>query len=307
MIAGRDWRRRRLAGWGVAAAVLAGPGFGAAQPPTAPSEPAAATPVAEGLTAQPCAAGSSGRSDVELAFARASVADGPIDPAVLKPFAEGAAERARAEALRRRTDWPDLCRYRAQNQALEAAGGARVVFLGDSITELWQAADPALFTAGVVDRGVSGQTSGQALLRFYDDVVALHPKVVHLLIGTNDIAGNNGPSRPEDLQNNIRAMVELARANNIQIVLASITPAAAFSWRPAVRPAGPIAAMNRWLSGLAAREGLIYVDYASVLAGPDGGMRDGLSRDGVHPLIRGYALMKPLALEAIAKALRAAR
>ena len=282
------------------AVTLATPSLAAAQ--TAPPAP----PAPLGLTDQPCPAGSSGRPEALMAFARAAVSDGPIDPAVIKAYAEGAAERAKADALQVKNDWADVCLYRAANDAL-AAGGARVVFLGDSITELWQAADPELFSHGVVDRGISGQTSGQALLRFYPDVVALRPKVVHIMIGTNDIAGNNGPSRPEDLQNNIRAMVEIAKANHIRVVLASIPPAAAFTWRPEIHPTEQILAMNHWLSELARREGLIYLDYYAALAAPGGGMREGLSRDGVHPLIKGYALMKPLAQEAVDKALREAR
>jgi len=265
----------------------------------------AATPP-PGLSDQPCPDGSEGRSEPMQALARALVADGPIDPAVLKAYSDGALERAKADEARTKDDWADLCLYRGANDALAAKGGARVVFLGDSITELWQAADPELFTDGTVDRGISGQTSGQALLRFFPDVVALHPKVVHLLIGTNDIAGNNGPSRPEDLQNNIRAMIEIAKANHIRVILASITPAASFPWRPDIHPTDQILAMNHWLYDLARREGLIYIDYYAVLAAPNGAMRDGFSRDGVHPLVNGYALMKPLALDAIRRSLRQA-
>ena len=292
---------RRLIALAAVAVTLAAPAF-VAGAQTAP--PAPPTPL--GLTDQPCPAGSIGRSAALLAFAKSAVTEGPIDPAAMKAYAAVAAEQAKADALQVKNDWADLCLYRTANEELLAAGGARMVFLGDSITELWQAADPELFSHGVVDRGISGQTSGQALLRFYPDVVALHPKVVHLMIGTNDIAGNNGPSRPEDLQNNIRAMVELAKANHIRVVLASIPPAAAFPWRPEIHPTEQILAMNRWLSELARREGLIYIDYYSALAAPGGGMREGLSRDGVHPLIKGYALMKPLAQEAVDKALREA-
>ncbi len=267
-------------------------------------DPVAGRPV--GLVDQPCAPDAFGRSPAEEAFARAVVADGPIDPAVMKAYAVGIAERAKADEARAKTDWADLCRYRAANEALAAGGGAKVVFLGNSITELWRAADPSFFTGGIVDRGISGQTSGQTLLRFYPDVVALHPKAVHILVGTNDLAGNNGPSRPEDLKNNIRAMVDIAKAHHIQVILGSITPAAVIPWRREIKPTDQIIDLNRWMRDFASREGLIYVDYYAVLASPGGGMRDGYSRDGVHPLRTGYALMKPLAEAAIEKALKTA-
>ena len=271
----------------------------------APAAAAAPAPVAEptlvGMVDQPCAPGTSGRSPTMETFARAMVKDGPIDLSVMKGYAKEAADNAKADEARAKNDWADLCRYRAANEALP--GGAKVVFIGNSITELWRAADPDLFTGGVVDRGVSGQTSGQTLLRFYPDVVALHPHVVHIMVGANDVAGNNGPSRPEDLKNNIRAMVDIAKANHIAVVLASITPASSFSWRKELHPAAQIKALNAWMADYARREGLTYVDYWSALAGPDGGMREGLSRDGVHPLVSGYGIMKPLAQAAIAQAM----
>ena len=181
----------------------------------------------------------------------------------------------------------------------------KVVFFGNSITELWQAADPSLFTGGTVDRGISGQTSGQGLVRFYADVVALHPKVVHILVGTNDIAGNNGPNRPEDFKNNISAMVDIAKANHIQVILASITPAGVIPWRSEINASARIVELNAWIAAYAKARGLVYVDYHRALAGPDGAMKPGFSRDGVHPLRSGYALMTPLAKAAVAKALAA--
>ena len=268
------------------------------------SEPAAPAPTypAAGLVDRPCPAGTSGRTPAEEAFGRPMVADGPMDPAALKAFGAHAAERAAADAARSRNDWADLCRYRDADDALIAHGGAKVVFLGDSTTELWRQADPGLFTGGIVDRGISGQTSGQALLRVYSDVVDLHPRAVHIMIGINDMAGNTGPSRPDDLKNNISGMVDIAKAHRIQIILASILPAAAFPGRSGLHPARQVVEMNLWLRELATREGLIYVDYNSVLASPSGGMRDGYSRDGLHPLSSGYALMRPLA-QAVEQAL----
>ncbi len=128
-----------------------------------------------------------------------------------------------------------------------AGGSVDVVFLGDSITENWLLSDPAFFTGGFVNRGIGAQTSAQMLVRFRADVVALHPKVVHILAGTNDVAGNNGPIAPDDFHRNIESMVELARANGVRVVLGSIPPASAFAWRPAMRPAPRIVELNRWL------------------------------------------------------------
>ncbi len=268
--------------------------------------PPPSSPPAVGMVQQPCAPGASGRSPAMETFARAMVQDGPIDPTAMRGYAREAAENGKADEVRLKNDWADLCRYRAANEALKP-GEAKVVFIGNSITELWRAADPELFTNGVVDRGVSGQTSGQTLLRFYPDVVALHPRVVHIMVGTNDVAGNNGPSRPEDLKNNVRAMVDIAKAHHIAVILASITPASSFSWRKELHPAAQIVALNAWLSDFARQEGLTYADYYRVLVGPDGGMMPGKSRDGVHPLVSGYALMKPLAQAAIAKSMAASK
>ena len=278
-----------------------GPTFLLAAPAPAADQGPASQPV--GMVDQPCPAGSQGRTDVEQAFANTVVTDGPMDPKVLLAYANTASQRAKADELRAKTDWADLCRYSAANAGAARTRGVKVVFFGNSITELWQAADPALFTGGVVDRGISGETSGQGLVRFYPDVVALHPKVVHILVGTNDIAGNNGPNRPEDFKNNIRAMVDIAKANHVQVILASITPAGVIPWRKEINASARILELNAWMSAYAKANGVIYVDYHRVLAGPDGAMKPGLSRDGVHPLRSGYALMTPLAKAAVAKAL----
>jgi len=138
-------------------------------------------------------------------------------------------------------------------------------------------------------------------------VVELHPSVVHIMVGTNDVAGNTGANRPEDFKNNIRAMADIAKAHHIKIVLASIPPASSFAWRKTLRPAEQIGALNVWLADFARTEGLTYVDYYRALVGPDGGMKAGTSRDGVHPLVSGYALMKPLAQSALTKALNASK
>lgn len=203
-----------------------------------------------------------------------------------------------------KADWPWLCRYRGDNRAYDARNPAKVVFIGDSITEGWAKTDPALFTGGTVGRGLSGQTSPQILLRFYQDVIALHPRVVHIMIGTNDIAGNTGPTSALAYQQNIRAMADLARANGIAVVLGSIPPADRMSWRPAVKPAPQIAALNAWLRGFAAERGLVFADYHTALAGPNGELRADLGKDGVHPEAPGYAVMRPIAERAIAEAER---
>jgi lysophospholipase L1-like esterase len=201
-------------------------------------------------------------------------------------------------------DFGQLCRYAAQNAALIASGAkVRVVFMGDSITDNWIGADPALFTNGLVDRGISGQTTPQMLVRFRADVLALKPRAVHIMAGTNDIAGNTGAATIETVQGNIKTMAELARVSGINVILASTPPAAAFPWSPAMKPAPQIVAFNTWLRGYAAKNGFTYVDYHAELAGPDGGMKPGYASDGVHPTPQGYAVMKPLALAAITKTL----
>jgi lysophospholipase L1-like esterase len=211
------------------------------------------------------------------------------------------------EAPQAERDWANLCRFKHADAALARSSpgksAARVVFLGDSITEGWLGGDPALFDHGNVNRGISGQTTPQMLVRFYADVVALHPRAVHILAGTNDIAGNTGPNSPEDFMNNIRAMSDLARANGIKLILGSIPPSTHLSWRPEVSPAPHIAKLNAWLERFAAAHHAIYVDYHAALAAPDGSMRADLSDDGVHPDRAGYAVMRPLAAAAIARAL----
>jgi lysophospholipase L1-like esterase len=201
-------------------------------------------------------------------------------------------------------DFGQLCRYHAANTALIAGNQpVRAVFLGDSITDNWQNFDPTLFGADLADRGISGQTTPQMLVRFREDVLGLHPRVVHIMAGTNDIAGNTGASTLAIVEGNIETMAELARVHGIRVVLASIPPAAAFPWSPTKRPAPLIRAFNAWLKDYAARNGFTYVDYHPVLADAAGGMKPGLSSDGVHPNAAGYALMRPVALAAVEAAL----
>lgn len=202
-------------------------------------------------------------------------------------------------------DFGQLCRYAAANAALKTR--PRVVFMGDSITDNWINADPSMFEDGRVDRGISGQTTPQMLVRFRQDVLALRPAAVHIMAGTNDIAGNTGAATMETVQGNIASMAQLARANGIKVILASIPPAAAFPWAKDKRPVPQIAAMNRWLRDYARANGHTYVDYHTALATPDGAMKPGLATDGVHPTPAGYAVMRPLALAAITKTLGASK
>jgi lysophospholipase L1-like esterase len=204
-------------------------------------------------------------------------------------------------------DFPDLCHYKSDNEAILQGAHPSAVFMGDSITEGWGVGDPSLFSRNVVDRGISGQTSPQMLVRFYQDVVALHPQAVHIMAGTNDVAGNTGPSSPDDFKNNIRAMVDLARANHIRVVLASILPAERFAWRPEIQPADQIRQLNAWLRQYAAQHKLTYADYYASLTTPSGSFRPELSNDGVHPNTDGYAAMRPIADAALRQALHGSR
>ena len=285
----------------LAAGLLAG--FAQAQTPAAAGAPLTG---AVGMVEQPCQPGSFGRSEAQVAVVTAVVNKQAPDPKVAAAYASEAPERARLDAWSAKNDFADLCRYRLEDERLAKAGSARVVFLGDSITELWRAADPAFFDDRMVNRGISGQTSGQLLLRFEQDVVALHPKAVHILVGTNDVAGNNGPERPADLKNNLIAMVALARANHIAVVLAAIPPAGVIPWRNSIHPAAQIRELNAWMAAYAKRQGAGFVDYGKVLDDGAGAMKPALSGDGVHPLKGGYALMRPMA-EAAIRAASAAR
>ncbi len=197
-------------------------------------------------------------------------------------------------------DWPGRCQYHgADATTVSGSVPPRIVFMGDSITENWGLADPGLFSRGVLDRGISGQTSEQMLVRFWPDVVALHPRIVLILAGTNDIAGNTGPTSAEYFRNNIMAMVEIARANAIEPVLCSIPPTAAFSWRPQLDPRPWIRQLNVWLRAYASHNHLKYLDYYALLAGTSGEFRTDLSNDGVHPNRSGYGLMRALVERAI--------
>ncbi|WP_093138072.1 SGNH/GDSL hydrolase family protein [Pseudoxanthomonas sp. GM95] len=204
-------------------------------------------------------------------------------------------------------DWPQLARYRDENAALPptAKGERRVVFFGDSITEGWGKTGSATFFPGkpYVNRGISGQTTAQMVVRFRQDVIALKPAVVVILAGTNDIAGNTGPTTPEMIQDNLTSLAQLAKANGIKVVLASILPASDYPWKPGLEPAPKIRTLNAWIQQYAQRTGATYLDYYTALDNGQGGLSKQVSEDGVHPNAAGYAVMQPLAEKAVKAAL----
>jgi acyl-CoA thioesterase-1 len=203
-------------------------------------------------------------------------------------------------------DWPWLGSFRQADAelGLPAAGQTRVVFMGDSITHGWHL-DQSFPSKPYINRGISGQTSPQMVLRFHQDVIQLKPAVVIILAGTNDVAQNTGPISPEETLNNIAAMAEMATANGIHVVLCSITPSFDFGWHPGLEPAPKIAALNKLIQAYAKAHGYVYVDYYSAMKDDRGGLPKTLSKDGVHPLPAGYAVMAPLAQVGIDAALKA--
>jgi lysophospholipase L1-like esterase len=206
-------------------------------------------------------------------------------------------------------DWANLGRYRDANKAVTRADA---VFMGDSITDLWQQPRFGGFFPGklYVDRGISAQTTPQMLIRFRPDVIALKPRVVVILAGTNDIAGNTGPMTNEDIQNNLASMAELAKASNVKVVLASITPVSAYHAQPNTppqttrRPVERIKAINDWMKSYAAANLHTYLDYHSAMVDSSGMLKAEFSEDDLHPNAAGYKVMAPLAEAAIAQALR---
>jgi len=201
-------------------------------------------------------------------------------------------------------DWAGLGRYRDDNARIASlpADGNRVVFMGDSITDFWSQVGGLFREKSYVNRGISGQTTPQMLVRFRQDVIDLRPAVVVILAGTNDIAGNTGPSTPEMTEDNLASMVDLAHANRIRVVLSSITPAFDYPWKPGLSPAEKIVGINRWIREYASGHNCVYLDYFSAMADGRDGMRAEYSADGVHPNAAGYSVMEPLAERAIASA-----
>jgi lysophospholipase L1-like esterase len=238
-------------------------------------------------------------------------------PSPVDPCAEVTARATRAE--NRLKDWPALARYRDDDAkvAAPAKDEPRVVFMGDSITDSWDDPKYGGFFPGkpYLDRGISGQTTPQMLIRFRPDVIALQPKVVLILAGTNDIAGNTGPMTLQAIEDNLTSMFELAHANGIRVVLSSVLPISDYEKnkdgqpiiRSKQRPPEQITALNAWMKKYAAAHGGIYLDYFSAMADDKGFLKEELSEDGLHPNQKGYDIMAPLAEQAIVSALKSRR
>lgn len=200
-------------------------------------------------------------------------------------------------------DWPYLKKYQAQNETLQIKPPEpdRIVFMGDSITEFWSEIDPSFFgSKPYINRGISGQTSPQMLVRFRADVIELKPAVVLILAGANDLAGNTGASTLTMIMHNIISMAEIADKNNIKVILCSVLPANLFPWKQqSDNPADKIILLNEMIQKYAAENKILYLDYYSSMVNADKGMIDAYSYDGVHPNKTGYQIMGPLADHAI--------
>ncbi len=204
------------------------------------------------------------------------------------------------------TDWANVRKYANENETIKTRSPSepRVVFMGNSITEAWKIIDSSFFAGrGYINRGISGQTSPQMLVRFRPDVIALKPSVVVILCGTNDIAENTGPISLAGILGNIISMSQLARVNGIRVVLSSVLPAYDFRWRPGLEPAEKIFKLNTMIKGLCEENNITYVDYYTEMVDERKGMDKKFTIDGVHPTLAGYKIMEPLVEEAIAKAL----
>jgi len=215
-----------------------------------------------------------------------------------------------AFAQNEKADWANLAKYAAENKAVgePTPGERRVVFMGNSITEGWKNHDSAFFIDHhYFDRGISGQTTPQMLVRFREDVIDLKPNVVIILAGINDIAGNTGPTPLEIIFKNIVSMVELARASKIKVVLSSVLPAYDFPWRPGLQPAEKVVSLNAMIKDYADKNKIVYADYFSAMVDERKGMKKGLSSDEVHPTLEGYKIMEPIAVAAITKAMKRRR
>jgi lysophospholipase L1-like esterase len=206
-----------------------------------------------------------------------------------------------------RTDWANLTRFHEDNVkvGLPAKGENRIVFMGNSITEGWGNSMPDFFAGKpYINRGISGQTTPQMLIRFHPDVVDLKPAVVVILAGINDIAGNTGPSTQKMIQDNLTSMVEIAKANGIRVILSSVLPAFDFPWKPGMQPAEKVIALNTWIKSYALANGCVYLDYFSPMVDDRHGLKAEYTFDGVHPNLAGYQVMAPLAEKAIQQALK---
>lgn len=196
----------------------------------------------------------------------------------------------------------NLNKYAAHNQEIKQSSEGKVLFIGDSITEFWKSANPNFFEENsFINRGISGETSSQILLRFQDDVLNLKPSTVIILAGINDIAENNGPISLNAILQNIISMVELSNKHNIKTILCSVHPANKFSWRPTIFPAQKVIQLNEMIKSYAEKNNIIYVDYYSDMVDENFGLQMKFGADGVHPNLIGYKVMEPIILEAIDK------
>jgi len=227
---------------------------------------------------------------------------------------DAAAEKQRADRLQARyNDFANYARYREANTKLAppAKDEKRVVFMGDSITDGWKL-NEYFPNQPYVNRGISGQTTSQMLLRFRPDVIDLKPKVVVILAGTNDISANTGPMTLEAIEGNLASMAELARANGINVVLASVMPVSDYNTdksgkaiiRTLQRPPAQILALNAWIKNFCAERGFVYLDYFTAMADDKGFLKAEIANDGLHPNAKGYEIIKPLAENAIKIALK---
>jgi lysophospholipase L1-like esterase len=268
------------------------------------------------LCACVCALGIAAMADSAAAqattAATASQASAPQDDCSAMPELKKSLDRAKATLA----DWPNLARYADANSKLQPAAKSenRVAFMGDSITDMWAEPEMGGFFPGkpYVDRGISGQTTPQMLIRFRPDVVELQPKVVVILAGTNDLAGNTGPETIAEIEGNLASMAQLARANKIRTVFASILPVSDYGHtregKPLKmtdrRPPQKILEVNTWMKKFCADNKLTYLDYFSAMVDDKGFLKADLSDDGLHPNAKGYTVMSPLAEQAIARAIK---
>jgi lysophospholipase L1-like esterase len=212
---------------------------------------------------------------------------------------------------RKLSDWPQLSRYHDEN-AIVGSGGpseGRVVFYGDSITDGWGRRYGSFFPGKpYINRGISGQTTQQMVSRFVQDVVNLHPAAVVILAGINDIAGNTGVETMSTIEDNLRAMTLMAKATHTRVILCSLLPAARIKPRPLADPTQEVIEINKWIASFAEREHITFLNYYPAMVGPDGGLRPELTVDGaVHPNAAGYAVMEPLAEQAVKNAFKLPR
>jgi lysophospholipase L1-like esterase len=198
-------------------------------------------------------------------------------------------------------DWANLKKYDSENTKVRTKlSSKRIVFIGDSITEFWKVHDPHFFEITNINRGISGQTTPQILLRFPQDVISLNPDAVIILAGINDIAENTGAISNEGILDNISSMVQLSKANKIEVLLCSILPANKFNWNPKISPANRVIELNRMIRTYANKNKIIYVDYYSEMVDDENGLQKRYGEDGVHPNKDGYLVMKTVVNKAIA-------